>query len=472
MERTRESRQRHQFSFYELSQSTLIKVVLLALLYYFSGKLSFAIFSQSKIITITTFLPEGFALAAVLLYGPWVIPGIFLGQLLLAIDTGLGTLPSFGIALGSSAEAGLAFWLARRFRLDIRLGTVRDILLLGGMILFVLQPFSSLIGNTVMYLTHAVTSGTFIDNFENWWFGNAMGQLLLTPFLLYLHDEYRTIRISSLLLIMALTIALNYLFQIVFGFKSLSLLMLASLPILIHLSTVYLTYALGAVIALSLSTVAMVHYKAGVFVHGNDLSLNLTNLNCYILSLVFMTMIIGTLFREKNRTIEAARHDPLTGLFNRTHLKERLQQSLQFVQKEGTISALCYIDLDRFKEVNDTYGHRAGDIVLLETVRRIQKHMREDDDLIRQGGDEFLLIFNHIHDRKEIKRVLDRITEEINRPIDADGQRCHLTASIGVVILPRRTAAIETVLQHADETMYQAKHAGRNRYLINELSAD
>ena len=464
-------RERGLSSLQDLWKKTAVRVLGLALLYYVAGKLSFAVFYQAKIVTLTAFLPEGFALAAVLIYGPRIIPGIFLGQLFLALDAGLHSLPALGISLVNSAEAGLAFLLARELRLDIRLRSVRDILLLTGMILFVLQPFSSLLGNGILLLSHETDNAFFRSNLVYWWFGNTMGQLLLTPLLLFLRTDYRRIRVPILLLIVAAFILLNYLLQVSIGMHSLALLMLVTLPLLIQLSTVNLTYALSGGVALALSSLVMVHYRLGIFVHEEDLSCNLLNLNFFILSVLLLVLIIGTLFREKEEALaelKMAHFDPLTGLLNRNHLEAQLQQSLELVEREQSLSALCYIDLDHFKTINDSYGHAVGDLVLQETAYRIRHHLRPDDVLLRLGGDEFLLILNLIRQRVEMEEILKRILDLIARPIHAEGHLCSVTASIGVVLIPQGELRLDSLLRQADRTMYRAKERGKNCYLVTE----
>ena len=455
----------------DLRHYTVVRVIGLALLYFLTGKLSFAVFYQAKIVTLTAFLPEGVALAAVLIYGPRVIPGIFLGQLLLALDAGLDTLPALGVSLVNSAEAGLAFFLARKLRIDIRLRNVRDILLLVGMILFVLQPFSSLLGNGVLYLTQETDNAFFRSNLFYWWFGNTMGQLLLTPLLLFLRTDYHRIRIPVLILIVIAAALLNYLLQVRIGIHSLPLLMLVTLPLLIQLSTLNLSYALSGGVALALSSLVLVHYQQGIFVHEKDLSCNLINLNFFILSVLLLVLIIGTLFREKEEALaelKMAHCDPLTGLLNRNHLETQLQHSLELVNREHTISALCYIDLDHFKAINDSYGHAVGDLVLRETAYRIRHRLRPGDVLLRQGGDEFLLILNHIRRAEEMEEILKEILRSIARPIYAEGHVCSVTASIGVVLIPRKNLHLDRLLRQADMTMYQAKEKGKNCYLIAE----
>jgi integral membrane sensor domain MASE1 len=204
--------------------------LILALLYFLGGKFSFSFFYQDKIVTLTAFLPEGFALAAVLIYGPRILPGIVLGQFALALDAGLQLIPALGVALVNGIEALLAAFLARYLHFDIQLRRVRDILILTVLIFFVLQPFSSLLGNGVLYLAHETHNHYFHADLFYWWFGNSMGQILLTPLLLTLYTWHPRPNYLLLGLIATATVLLNYLLQILLGVHNLCLLIHISEP--------------------------------------------------------------------------------------------------------------------------------------------------------------------------------------------------------------------------------------------------
>ena len=173
--------------------------------------------------------------------------------------------------------------------------------------------------------------------------------------------------------------------------------------------------------------------------------------------------------REKLRF--TATHDALTGLPNRLFLLEQLKGALARAKRSGQQGALLFIDLDNFKEVNDTSGHKVGDMVLIECTERIRRSIRGSDILGRLGGDEFLLIMEDIENYDAPVHVARKIIDTINRPFRMHGEWHDLGASIGIALFPYESDDVETLLQHADMAMYQAKQKGKNRvrYYSKEL---
>ena len=163
-----------------------IKIFLLTLVYYLSGKLSFMISQDNQIVTIVIFAAEGFALASVLLFGRGMWVGIFIGQFILAYSSGLSFVPSMAISAINSVEAILAVTLFYKYGFHKNLNRMRDVYGLLLLIIFVLQVFSSLLGNLVLYSSSVITWEVLPSSLFSWWFGNAMGQILFTPTLLLL----------------------------------------------------------------------------------------------------------------------------------------------------------------------------------------------------------------------------------------------------------------------------------------------
>ncbi|WP_169308543.1 diguanylate cyclase domain-containing protein [Nitratifractor salsuginis] len=446
----------------------------MALLYYAGGKFSFAFFYQDKIVTLTAFLPEGLALAAVLIYGPRILPGIFLGQFALALDSGLHLSASLGVALVNSAEALLAYLLAERWKLDIHLRRLKDILILIGMILFILQPFSALLGNGVLYLTGESSNRYFHLDLFYWWFGNSVGQLLLTPLLLMIYTLRPRPKVLEIFLVAGVAAGLNFVLQTAMGIESPALLLLIILPLLLGLSAVNLPYALTAALAFNLSSLILIHYGRGVFAGASGLGNTLFDLDLFIFSTTILILIFGTVFRERQeavRELQIAYFDPLTGTLDRRHLETKITQCFQDMQIHQTLFALCYLDLDHFKSINDTYGHAIGDLVLKEVTHRIKHNLREYDELIRLGGDEFILLITRLQHIDQLHKVLDRILKALSKPFYIKGFRCIVTASIGAVFVTPEIHNTDELLNIADMAMYQAKKEGRNRYFIAQISS-
>ena len=160
----------------------------------------------------------------------------------------------------------------------------------------------------------------------------------------------------------------------------------------------------------------------------------------------------------------AARHDPLTGLANRLRLDELLQQALQQLGKPGAReAALLFVDLDRFKLINDSLGHQTGDRVLVEVGRRLQQCLRPGDHLARFGGDEFVVLLTDLACGGDAEQVAQRMLDTLHQPLHLGEQTLVVSASIGIATLPAHTAA-EQALQAADLALYRAKQAGKAQF--------
>ncbi|MBL8470559.1 MAG: diguanylate cyclase [Rhodocyclaceae bacterium] len=163
-----------------------------------------------------------------------------------------------------------------------------------------------------------------------------------------------------------------------------------------------------------------------------------------------------------------AHHDHLTELPNRSMFEQHLQAAIAAGRRYGRPFALLYVDLDHFKEVNDQYGHAAGDKVLIEAARRLSAAVRESDLVARLGGDEFVVILSQIDGRHEAEEVALRIRVAMEQKFQLDGGSAYLSASIGVALSPEHGADAETLIRNADAALYGAKRADRNTYRVFE----
>lgn len=158
-------------------------------------------------------------------------------------------------------------------------------------------------------------------------------------------------------------------------------------------------------------------------------------------------------------------HDPLTGLANRTLVRDRLAHSLERLKREDSTTAVLFLDLDRFKALNDSYGHDAGDQVLVELARRLQAAVRPTDTVARLGGDEFVVVCDGVVGEVEVVGIADRIARAVELPFVVEGGQVALTTSIGIA-LPRGDETPESLLEQADAAMYQAKERGKARFQL------
>lgn len=159
-----------------------------------------------------------------------------------------------------------------------------------------------------------------------------------------------------------------------------------------------------------------------------------------------------------------ANFDSLTQLPNRRMFHDRLEQDIKKSQRAGLPLALLFIDLDLFKDVNDTLGHQIGDQLLVEAARRIQGCVREVDTVARLGGDEFMVILSELHDIDHVEQVAANILRKLDEPYHLGSEVVHVSGSIGVTLYPRDATDPEVLIRNADQAMYVAKNTGRQRF--------
>ena len=168
--------------------------------------------------------------------------------------------------------------------------------------------------------------------------------------------------------------------------------------------------------------------------------------------------------KAQERLSYLAQYDSLTDLANRGLFRDRLEFTLAHARRSGKAAAVLFIDLDRFKDVNDTLGHAIGDKLLLQFAKRLKACMRGDDTVGRFGGDEFGVILVDLAKAEDAALVAQKIVESLARPFDLDGNRIFVSASIGITLFPADAADAETLSMNADAAMYRAKELGRNGY--------
>jgi diguanylate cyclase (GGDEF)-like protein/PAS domain S-box-containing protein len=173
------------------------------------------------------------------------------------------------------------------------------------------------------------------------------------------------------------------------------------------------------------------------------------------------------------RIEQQANYDTLTGLANRSLMNERLAQAIRAASSYGTRLAVVFVDLDRFKYINDSLGHHVGDELLRAMAERLKATVRESDTVARLGGDEFVLLINGQGDPETVAIVLERMLSDISQPWTIPQGDFNVTCSIGVALYPDDGTTAETLLKHADSAMYRAKEKGRNnfQFFTSELNA-
>ena len=166
---------------------------------------------------------------------------------------------------------------------------------------------------------------------------------------------------------------------------------------------------------------------------------------------------------EQKKLELLAHYDPLTGLPNRALFMDRFNQAVAHSKRRKRPLAICFIDLDSFKPINDNFGHDVGDKVLIEVAKRIAVCVREEDTVSRQGGDEFALLLGSFESVRQCEQIMERMLKTLAEPYEVDGQAHCITASCGVALYPSDHNDFEGLMRQADQAMYFSKHKGKNQ---------
>ncbi len=173
------------------------------------------------------------------------------------------------------------------------------------------------------------------------------------------------------------------------------------------------------------------------------------------------------LSQDNSQLSYLANHDPLTGLPNRHLLLERVRQAIEKAALHQQQFALLFLDLDGFKQVNDTLGHAVGDLLLQAVAKRLSACLRSSDTVARLGGDEFIIIVPYIPGVAVAKRVAKKVLSTLAEEFTLEGNTIHVTTSVGISMYPHNSRDLESLIQKADEAMYQAKQGGKNQFVVS-----
>lgn len=174
--------------------------------------------------------------------------------------------------------------------------------------------------------------------------------------------------------------------------------------------------------------------------------------------------------QEETRLSNLAYFDQITGLPNRSLLDDRLQHAIARSRREHNLLAVCFVDLDRFKRINDSFGHGIGDLLLRQASQRLVESIREGDTAARYGGDEFVLLLEGVNTRKELEPIIDRLLAALAEPYQIGEHTLTISASIGITLYPNDNSDAGHLIRHADHSMYAAKENGRNCYRVHKAA--
>jgi diguanylate cyclase (GGDEF)-like protein len=237
------------------------------------------------------------------------------------------------------------------------------------------------------------------------------------------------------------------------------------------LFTVFATWAVFAkriITATILGVVAIFSFFSAAIYLGKEQLLGLSVNACIGMGFAYLIRhLLQTRdnYKAKSLVLEhIAYHDMLTGLPNRRLFDDRLHQAILHAKRNGQLLAILFLDLDKFKVVNDTLGHASGDTLIRCTGERLLSCLREGDTVYRQGGDEFTVLLEYIAKPEDVRIVVTRIQSALEQPFILDGNTIYVTASIGIAIYPNDGESMDQLMMHADTAMYGAKERGNNNY--------
>lgn len=425
---------------------------------------------------IATVRPNaGFALGVVLILGMRFLPAIFVGCLASWLLLGYSLIDASAIAAGVSGGAALGLWLlTRNGRFDAAIPSIRAYVRFVILAAVVSVGVAAVVGSLAMF--HHGSSAALQGMILRWWMGDVLGVVLVGPLLLMWRQLPRhwlqrrtTIELVAFFVVSFLvgqTVFLDWFHEslgsIARGYW-------------MFLFVVWGAVRLGAqsvVLVLCMTTVqALLGAAAGKGFFGTDIAqTHLINFWFYMLILSIVGMGLAaevTAFRRAEAKIrDVAHHDGLTGLANRLLLTDRIQQAIAAARREGRRLGIIFHDLDRFKPVNDNYGHQKGDQLLSEVAKRVKDCVRESDTVARIGGDEFVILLPSIEATQDIVTVAEKIQKALAQPFVIGGDTISISTSVGIAIYPEHGLDEPALLINADNAMYMAKQRGRNNVVI------
>ncbi len=404
------------------------------------------------------FPSSGIALGAVLVWGPAVLPGVFLGSFVVNAYLSIQEHPilfsyAIGAVIGTGAllQAYFGFYIIRKWiNLNNQLDLLNEILwfaLLSG-------PVSSIVNATwsdaFLLLAGVSAKSNIFNNWLTWWMGDSIGILIFTPVFLILFakpvNEWRK-KIIPIVLPLLLSFGIVVAANITFHHTQLSHIQyISQLDLKKTIEKIYLWYAWSLLLS-------------------------------GMIFCVFINIILFIIYGQKNqiqKKVEEQTHtlnklahfDLLTALPNRLSFLEKLAESVYEAKKHHNSIAVCFVDIDNFKQVNDNFGHPTGDELLKKLAKLIRTKLHANDFMARLGGDEFGIIINDVYSKEHLENWLHGLIQFVNQPIQLNSFQVTRTISVGVALYPESSQIPDELLRIADIAMYRAKESGRNNFQI------
>jgi len=456
----------------------LARIALLAATYFLAAKLALLVAIPPGYAT-AVWPPSGIALASLLLLGYRIWPGVWLGASLVNVTVQSSLVAATFIGAGNTLEA-----LAGAALMRATIGLPGAFRHGEDVVKFVAIAVSSAtIAATVaaapLAFVHSLQWPELLWNWWTWWQGDAVGIIVVTPMVLawsartgFAWTPAKVAEGSILVCLLSGVMVVIFGADVASSVPSLPL-TFAILPFIIWAAFRFSQREVATVNALVCATAVWFTLKgSGPFAQGS-LNASLLLLLAFMCTVVTTGLVLSAVIGDRGRAVEATQRllqdlreqtirDPLTSLHNRRFLEDYLPRELIRAARELAPLALIMIDLDRFKRINDSAGHQAGDRVLVEVAGLLQRHVRGSDIACRYGGEEFALVLPNTTLESAIRR-----SEEIRSAITGEPDRLRgVTASLGVALCPTHAMDAEGLLRAADRALYEAKRAGRNQVRV------
>jgi diguanylate cyclase (GGDEF)-like protein len=444
---------------------------LTALAYALAGWVSIKLAAYLAGVVAVVWLAAGVAAVASLRFGGAGVTGVLLGSF--AVNSlFLPPGDAVRLALGAAAGAAIMGYLPRYLHpfsptLDYVSSVAKFALIAAPLGCAV----SALAGVFSLHIHGSLPAGMVMQGFWVWWLGDLLGVCLIAPILLTasrwdLLPTNRGARLEALVLVLGMLLLTRLMMQYVNLLRPAEVVLFVLLPGVLWAALRF--SVIGASLAIFLS--ALIVLGVGVVSFGG-LSGATTPRDVFALQISMMTMSLGGLFvsaalaerrYSEMRLDMLANHDPLTGLPNRSYFQDFLGHELARAQRDRLQLSLLFIDLDRFKHINDSQGHVVGDQVLRVVADRLGKQLRADDFVARLGGDEFAVVLTHAPSSRAAARVARKLIKALAESFKIEQRRYAISASIGISVYPDDGLDAHTLLRQADLAMYQAKqrHSG------------
>ena len=458
----------------------LLVVVLTAVAYALMGWLSLKLSNYLTDVTAAVWLAAGVGAMASLRYGMAGVMGVLLGSFAIYAQI-LQAEDALRLALGMAAGAGIIGYLPRYLQpFSASLDYVPSVAKFALVAAPLGSAVSALAGVLSLHFFLDLPASRVMEGLWVWWLSNLLGVYLISPLLLTasrwdLLPTNPGARLEGLVLVLSMLLLTLAMMRYMHPLRPAEIILFVMLPGVLWAALRF--SVMGASLAIFLS--ALIVMGVSVVTYGG-LAGAITQHDVFALQISMVTMALGGLFvsaalterrYSEMRLDMLANHDPLTGLPNRSYFQDFLGHALARAQREKSQVSLLFIDLDRFKHINDSQGHEVGDQVLRVVANRLDEQLRADDFVARLGGDEFAVIMIHPPASRAASRVARKLIKALAESFKIDQRRYAIGASIGISVFPDDGLDANTLLRQADLAMYQAKHRRSGfEYFSDELN--